>query len=354
MPPNSDAYSDVLRGAFRGALLGTLLGDALGAPLEGHECEWIHVLLNGFPFLSRPEQETTTAIFGLITGGPVLPGSARYTDDTQMTIGVAQSLIHCGGFDGPDMARRFAENFDPARGYGMGAYSVLRTLKAGAAWDAPARALFGGTGSWGNGAAMRAAPMGLFFGNAAPGVLRQVSENQAAITHTHPLGKEGAVLQAAAVAVAARHKQNADTAFDAFDASAFLQAVRNLTGPLLAPFDTGLQSIEKLLQSEPDTCEAAAILGNGIEAHNSVPAALFSFLSRPHSFSDAVRCAASLGGDADTIAAMCGAVAGAFHGEIGLFAPDLAALENGQWGRDYVRDLADALFDAWVLAARTV
>ena len=72
---------------FIGALLGTFVGDALGMPYEG----W-----------------GTTA-------GPIKMTRGIYTDDTQMMIGVVESLVACGGFDGEDMARRFVENFDPMR-----------------------------------------------------------------------------------------------------------------------------------------------------------------------------------------------------------------------------------------------
>lgn len=335
--------NDGVQAKFRGALLGTMVGDALGAPLEGWECDRVNAFLAEFPGLPRPQRETAAAIFGLITGAPVLPGSARYTDDTQMSIGVAQSLVAQGGINEPDMAARFARNFDPGRGYGLGAQVVLSALRAGAKWDEPAQKLFGGKGSWGNGAAMRAAPIGLFFHNAAPGVLRRAAEEQAAITHTHPLGKQGAVVQAAAVAVAVVTGESGSE----IDPLAFLDSVRVLTGPLLPEYETGLQTVARFLDDEPDICTIADVLGNGIEAHLSVPTALFAFLANPASFENAVRYAVRLGGDADTIGAMCGAISGAFHGVEGLPPHHLTALENGPQGRDYVGCLAEELLAAW-------
>jgi poly(ADP-ribose) glycohydrolase ARH3 len=107
-----------LRNRFRGALLGTAIGDALGAPFEGsplvHEdalAAWAHA--------NEP---------------------LRWTDDTHMTIGVAESLIARGGFDGAHMAERFVANYDaePWRGYGAGPPIVFNGIRAGANWDQPA------------------------------------------------------------------------------------------------------------------------------------------------------------------------------------------------------------------------
>ncbi len=89
-----------LRSRFRGALLGVAVGDAIGAPFEGE--------VSAFPgSLER-------------LGEPDSP--LRYTDDTHMTLGVAESLVQRRGFDGAHMAAVFARNYaqEPWRGYGAG------------------------------------------------------------------------------------------------------------------------------------------------------------------------------------------------------------------------------------------
>ncbi|MBC8140895.1 MAG: ADP-ribosylglycohydrolase family protein, partial [Armatimonadetes bacterium] len=88
-------------------------------------------------------------------------------------------------------------------------------------------------------------------------------------------------------------------------------------------------------------------LGSSIEAHESVPAALYSFLRHPESFEGAVSFAVRLGDDTDTVGAMTGAIAGAFHGYAGIPQKWLRPLENGAKGRDYTLSLADRLFDRW-------
>ena len=340
---------DVLRSKFAGALLGTMVGDALGAPVEGWEADHLNKMLDGVALLSPAERELNYAIFGTITGGNPPAGSGQYTDDTQMTICVAESLARKSGrFDGADLAARFAEDFDVNRGYGLGASIVLNRLRTGVAWDRAADGLFNGEGSYGNGAAMRVAPVGLFYHRSGEDrELRELAEAQASITHRHLLGKEGAVLQAAAVAAATRASTEDD--FDPYRFIDYLKAqLRDDAGEYL----TSCDALFSMLWDQPDPVEVSDVLGNGLEAYLSVPSAIYAFLAHHDSFSEAVLFAIRLGGDTDTIGAMCGAIAGAFHGVEAIPRNWLAVLENGYKGRDYVRTLSDQLFESWQASQR--
>ncbi|MGB9920184.1 MAG: ADP-ribosylglycohydrolase family protein [Moorellales bacterium] len=300
----------ILRLKFRGCLVGLALGDALGAPFEG----------------AGPV--TGTEVLAAVARRPLL----RYTDDTHMAIGVAASLIACRGFDGRHMAETFVRNFElePWRGYGPGPPRVFRRIKSGAPWDRAAEEIYPG-GSFGNGAAMRAAPVGLFYWR-DPARLREVAYLSARITHAHPLGKEGAALEAYAVALAAALGPSGS-------AEDFLERLAAfVTEPV---YRDKLETTKELLGAA-DATEVAVRLGNGIEAFNSVPAAICCFLRHPGSFEEAVVEAASLGGDADTIAAMTGAISGAWLG-IGAIPEEWAAkLEN----RNYLEELAVGLWEA--------
>ena len=125
-----------LKSRFSGCLLGLALGDAMGAPFEG----------------SPPGEKSLKH----------LPAALTYTDDTEMAMGVAESLAAKKGFNQKDMAERFVKNFNPRRGYGPGTIAVLNLIGQGIPWDRANRMVFP-QGSFGNGAAMRAAPIGLFF-----------------------------------------------------------------------------------------------------------------------------------------------------------------------------------------------
>ena len=93
------------------------------------------------------------------------------------------------------------------------------------------------------------------------------------------------------------------------------------------------------LLNRPDRDKVITELGNGIEAFNSVPTAIYSFLSQPHSFAQAILYAISLGGDTDTIGAMTGAISGAYLGFESIPSRWKDKLEN----RPYIEELANKL-----------
>ncbi|MFQ5758844.1 MAG: ADP-ribosylglycohydrolase family protein, partial [Candidatus Bathyarchaeia archaeon] len=126
----------MLRSKFVGCLVGSAVGDALGSSFEG---SWAPEV--------KPENF-----------------SGQWTDDTHMMIGVAESLIENEAFNGRHMAETFIKNYErePWRGYGLGPPRVFGWIKSGVPWNEAAKRLYGGAGSYGNGAAMRVAPVGVF------------------------------------------------------------------------------------------------------------------------------------------------------------------------------------------------
>jgi poly(ADP-ribose) glycohydrolase ARH3 len=295
---------------FLGSFLGTAVGDALGAPFEG----WYRV---GIEEIKSAAEKR-----------PIL----SYTDDTHMMIGVAQSLIRCRGFDGEDMAQTFARNYelDPFRGYGPGPPRVFQLIRSGEAWDKAAQRLYPG-GSYGNGAAMRIAPIGVFCHD-NPEELEDITHESSRITHAHNLGIEGAALQAHAIALATNLEPNSP-----FSRRDFLARLATYSREDI--YKQRLSKIEALF-AEQNKGGIVAELGNGIEAFNSVPAAIFSFLLHYDSFSEAVLYAISLGGDTDTIGAMAGAISGAYLGVESI--PD--AWKEKLEDMPYIEELAKTLY----------
>src|SRR4029078_7179155 len=121
-------------------------------------------------------------------------------DDTQMAIGVAETLVECGRIDEDEICRRFAATYHPQRGYGRGARIVLEAMLAGHDHKFLAANHFPG-GSFGNGAAIRVAPVGLMFRHTHDKLWEQ-ARLSALPTHVHPLAIEGAQLLALAVGLA--------------------------------------------------------------------------------------------------------------------------------------------------------
>jgi len=310
-----------------GALLGTFVGDALGMPVEGYSTEMI----------ASAHGEVTELLAGRLERG-------RYTDDTQMMIGVAESLVERGGFDGGHLANRFVRNFDPERGYGPGSWEAIYRLSQGVPWQKAGEKMFGG-GSFGNGSAMRIAPVGVLYAS-RPEELVAVAQDTARITHTHPLALGGAVLQASAVGLAF-----ASDPASPLDASDFLDQLAERIRPDWDAFRHKLVHARELLSKEFDPEEVIRLLGNDATCQGSVPAALLCFLAHPDRFRDSVAAAVNLGGDADTIGAMAGAISGARLGYEAIPEDWRDGLENGESGRDYVIELGRQLYR--VLAERS-
>lgn len=302
------------RSKRRGALLGALVGDALGAPLEGHPVPVPAACLAEIEREARPR---------------------RYTDDSAMTMALAESLLARHDLDQDHLAHTFAAHYarEPRRGYGAGAADLLGRVAAGADWREAAAAQFGGRGSFGNGAAMRVAPVALH----AAGDLHRVvglARGSAVVTHTHPAAVEGAAAQAVAVALALAQPPSSP-----LDRRTFLARVT--TSISSGEMAEALRSLPAVLDQRPAPSPevVAARIGTGVTAVEAVPAALAAFLLHPGSFPEAVRFAVLLGGDTDTIASMAGALAGAYLGESAIPAAWLDATE----GVDRMLQLADRL-----------
>jgi poly(ADP-ribose) glycohydrolase ARH3 len=185
-------------------------------------------------------------------------------------------------------------------------------------------------GSYGNGSAMRVAPVGLFcYHDLAK--LKETAHQSSRITHTHALGMEGAALQAWAVALAVK------TEPARLDRSVFLNNLHDVIDSDV--FRGRLVTMGVLLAEDAPRPKVIAALGNTVEAFNSVPISIYSFLANA-GFAACLDYALSLGGDRDTIAAMTGAIAGACYGPAGIPNEWLNGLEN----RDYIEDLANRLW----------
>ncbi len=117
-----------------------------------------------------------------------------------MALSIVEVLLECGEIDQDALAESFRERFDPRRGYGAAMYELVPSLERGR-WDDLARQLFGGSGSYGNGAAMRVAPLGAFFAEDVDRCVEQ-AERSALVTHTHPEAVAGAIAVALAAALA--------------------------------------------------------------------------------------------------------------------------------------------------------
>jgi len=303
----------------RGALLGSAFGDVLGAPVEGWPAARIAT-----EYGSPPD---STALFAADSG--------RYTDDTQMLLATLRSLLRSKGVDGADCGRACAEAFDPARRYGRSATAVLEAVRGGVDPRQTARLLFP-QGSWGNGAAMRIAPVGLFCGHLPAAELRVRVAEAVCFTHDHSEAVDAALVLAMTVGRFSRL-----AAGQPVDGSRLLTELAEAC--IDATMHEALLLAAELLQQRMAIPKAAARLGNGVRSSEAVPLALYVAFSHLDAPMTAILAAVGCGGDSDTVAAMTGAIVGARHGD-DCFAKNWHhSLEPGTDGYDALAAGGDAL-----------
>ena len=241
-----------------------------------------------------------------------------YTDDTVMALSIVEQLEAQGQIDPDHLARAFAAKYaaDPHRGYGGMAHILLQAMHQGGDWRQLAPAAFEGTGSMGNGGAMRAAPIGGYFADDFEEAARQ-ARRSAEITHAHPEGQAGAI----AVAVAA-----AWACSGADDTNELFEAVTDHTPE--SDTRTGIIEASKLSR-EGDVQTAASVLGNGsrVTAPDTVPFTLWCAARHSHDYEAALWATVSGLGDRDTTCAIVGGIVSLAAGHTSIPAEWLAARE---------------------------
>lgn len=303
----------VLLPQARGVLLGTFVGDALGARWEGAPAVELAEARR------RLEQSLDTA-------------TLTYTDDTQLTLALAEHLCTHPEVNASALAHTFREHFEPHRGYARGMFGIIDAWDRGVGAADAATTVFP-DGSFGNGAAMRVAPVGMVWHD-DPARAEAAARAQAQLTHAHPIGTDAAAAQAAAVAVAVNAGDFGFADVAALADGAATPELRKALGTAASTpaAPTGLPDI-------------AQRIGTGVLADQSVPAALW-VAAAATSLEEAVVLSLGLGGDVDTVAAMACAVLGAALTDAAIPPVWLDLLEEGPRGRTYAVALSRRLAEA--------
>ena len=270
----------------------------------------------GENFFGRPR----TALRWMMTR-EAPPAPWHYTDDTEMALSIVEVLHQYGRINQDALAAAFARRMEDHRGYGQGAYSLLCGVREGANWRGLTRASFGGRGSFGNGAAMRVAPLGAFFADQPLARIVEQAGLSAEVTHAHPEGMAGAM--AVAVAAALAWRQRDDRAPLGAD---WIQAVRDAV-----PAGYTREAISDALDIPEQTSisEAAEILGNGSEvtAPDTVPLCLWIAARQSNDFEESLWETVSALGDIDTTCAIVGGIVALKSGRAAIPRSWLAARE---------------------------
>jgi ADP-ribosylglycohydrolase len=303
-----------LHDRLSGVLLGTAVGDALGLPMEGMSAR---AVARAFPRLDR--------YFLLGRTGFV-------SDDTEQTALVAQSLArHSASRERCVRAFRRALLAWFLRlpwGIGFGTLRACLRIALGLAKT--------GVASAGNGAAMRAAVVGVFFRD-DPVARRAFTEDLARVTHTDPRAVAGAHFVAELAARAALHDE----------AEGRGEIVEAALGAIAEP--SLRDAIERARQVAADGVSvetASRTLGSSGYVVHSVAIAVFTFLRFGHDPGLAIAETVRAGGDTDSNAAIVGAWTGALHGQSALPSHLIADLHDGPFGPAHLRALAADLESA--------
>ena len=241
-----------------------------------------------------------------LMGGPWF-----HTDDTEMALSIFEVLQSHGRIDPNELALRFAARFrkEPERGYGTMARVILRAILSGEDWQQAAASAFGGTGSMGNGGAMRVAPLCAYFADDLNTSLRGEAVLSAAVTHAHPEGKAGAIAIAVAAAVAwqlrdrPKDEAAAEMMQEVYDHTPDGETRIGIARALKLPFFTAPQI-------------AARVLGNGsaVTAPDTVPFCVWSAAKHLDDYQEALVSTVTADGDCDTNCAIVGGIVALYAG----------------------------------------
>jgi ADP-ribosylglycohydrolase len=232
-------------------MLGAIAGDIIGSVYEGKKA-WHRARTPDFQ--------------------PLFADAARFTDDTVLTVAVADSILHGG--DLADLFKEYARAY-PDAGYG-GTFAQWAQSDDREPYN-----------SWGNGSAMRVSPVGFAYDMLDEVLVR--ARWSAEVTHNHPEGIAGAKATAAAVYLA-RTGSDKDEIRDSIE--------RKFGYDL----STSLDELRPTYRFD-------------VSCRGSVPPAIRAFLESTD-YESAVRLAVSLGGDCDTIACIAGGIAEAYYGGV--------------------------------------
>lgn len=283
----------------QGMLFGLALGDALGWPVE---------------FLRLPEIKARFGPEGILEP----PDPAFYTDDTQMTIALAEGLIAAseGSVEAIMQAvgRKFVQwlhSPDNTRAPGNACIHGIVNYERGAAWREA-----GDPESKGCGSAMRVAAVGyLYQDNLAR--LSEVAQATSLITHRHP----------AAIAASLAAAYLVKLALDGESPAAYLTRVHTLTADLSDELDQALRRVGHVI-GWGDEIAAMRHIGEGWTGEEAVALALYCVMRHPDDYVAAVRRSANNNGDSDSIACIAGGIMGARLGIEAIPAAWQARCEN--------------------------
>lgn len=339
------------RDKVRGMMLGVTIGDQLGMPVETFKKDQIEMVFGRITDYNDPPPEHKW--FGGM--------KSRWTDDAQLTLVVAESLIEKKCIDMDDMAFRHVRSMELEGdlGWGYSTRASVERLENGLHWS-----ISGNTKGYGNGVAMKVAPVGIYYhtnflgkpfsdGHIDSSKMLAAISDLARMTHDSRIGVESALSQVMAVHFCLFHKP------ETFKKDHFLCAVKlasmgqynsMLTRKILG-LDEDAETLTnrwiamthlKGIENIPIENKLAIFGGADYYVYNSLPFCYSMFMQNPTSI-EALYDTVNAGGDTDTNGSIVGALLGALNGTK-IFPRHLV---DGLWQKERILDTAERLCDAF-------
>jgi ADP-ribosylglycohydrolase len=303
---------------FLGCMYGLAIGDALGYPIEFLKLEEIRKILGpqgviGFNSLKHP---LIARMIGQLVGS--------YSDDTQMTLATANALLKSKTDKIEDIMEEIKKEYiswmrspDNNRAPGLTCLAGITNLEKGIHWTES------GINREGCGAAMRVAPIGLYFNQDIHRVLKTtgiISE----CTHKNDSARDSAIALAYGISDILRYA-NLDEPNSQFKPIKILEDIQTIE--LDEKVKNKLAQVKKVLEY-PNTDKALNELGEGWIGREAVASSFYCFLKHPYDFKKAVLLATNTNGDSDSIASITGAISGAYNGINAIPADWIEQIEN--------------------------
>lgn len=308
---------------YRGVMVGLAIGDAMGMPLEFLKKEEIRARYNGVV------RDYVKPKAGHLCEH-LKPG--QYTDDTQMALALANSIIDKGEFSPHAFKRRLVEWYHckDHRAPGNACIESVRRLDDGVSWKESGQKDAAGCGS-----AMRVAPLALVYGNSE---LAEHSATQSIMTHQDCRATIGSILTSAIVSLV----QKKDSSH--FDRDSLLDFITRVANTFEEKFQHGEKEFSTMLKKFPELLKmefdyGIQQIGTSGYVVQTFCAAFYAFLFTPADFETTIVNAVNQGDDADSIGAIAGAFSGALNGMKGIPERWLDRLEK----KDEIVTVADAL-----------
>ena len=270
----------------KGLIFGLAIGDALGYPTE-------------FITLARIKTE-----FGPNGVADFPKSPALFTDDTQMSIAIAEALVKAGDQDLETIMEAIKEEFikwrrspENNRAPGNACLAGVSNMERGVHWSES-----GVADSKGCGSAMRVAPIGYVYQH-DPDKLKLVARASGICTHGHRTAVAASIGAAYLVKLA----------LDGTDPGRMVPETLSFTAGISREFDTALSKVSECLDW-PNEEDALKYLGEGWIGEEAVALALYCFLRHPYDYKKAVLRGANTNGDLDSVVCIAGGISGAYLG----------------------------------------